>query len=70
MKKDPAKNSGIKRLMDEYRRIFRIPENLEHYSREDYKKAERKFIKNAFMKGKIGVSDDDDTSDNLSDKES
>ncbi len=57
VKKDFNKSSGIKKLMNKYKKMFRIPENLNHYSSEDYKKAERKFIKNACIKGKIEVTD-------------
>ena len=37
--------TGKERLLEHYRRIFRTPENLNHYSPEDYKLAERKFLK-------------------------
>jgi hypothetical protein len=37
--------SGIRLLLNRYRTLFRIPENLDHYSREDYRKAERQFLK-------------------------
>ena len=46
-------NSGIQLLLDRYRTAFRIPENLEHYSDEDYKRAERCFLKYAIKKGPI-----------------
>ena len=39
------KTSGLKSLINRYRKIFRIPENLNHYSDKDYKEAERKFLK-------------------------
>lgn len=42
---------GIKNLLNHYRRIFRIPENVNHYSDEDYRCAERKFVKYALDKG-------------------
>ena len=38
-------NSGIKLLVEKYRKEFRVAENLNHYSQENYKIAERKFIK-------------------------
>lgn len=37
--------NGIKALVRKYRKKFRIPENLNHYTREDYQKAEKKFLK-------------------------
>ena len=39
------KSSGIQSLLHHYRKRFRIPENLNHYSDEDFRKAERKFLK-------------------------
>ena len=39
------KTSGLKSLINKYRKLFRIPENLNHYSDKDYKEAERKFLK-------------------------
>jgi hypothetical protein len=39
------KNQGMKRLVEKGREAFRIRENLEFYSKKDYKAAEKKFIK-------------------------
>ncbi len=44
-------NSGIRKLTQKYRTIFRTPENLNHYSREDFHMAERKFLKHALEDG-------------------
>jgi hypothetical protein len=52
VKKHPIKNQGIRLLVKEYKRVFRIPENLKFYSEKDYKIAERKFIKYAIRSGK------------------
>ena len=38
-------NPGIELLVERYRRDFRRPENTEYYTEDDYKDAERKFIK-------------------------
>lgn len=38
-------NEGIRRLVEQGRKSFRIPENLEFYSEKDLKRAEKKFIK-------------------------
>jgi hypothetical protein len=38
-------NEGIRRLVEQGRKSFRIPENLEFYSDKDLKRAEKKFIK-------------------------
>ncbi|MBL7180499.1 MAG: hypothetical protein ABIK98_00725 [Pseudomonadota bacterium] len=53
MQKEFAKNSGLKMLLEKYQKIFRIPENLNHYSEKDYQIAEKKFIKFALLEGKI-----------------
>jgi hypothetical protein len=37
--------TGKERLLEHYRREFRTPENLNHYSPEDYALAERKYLK-------------------------
>ena len=49
MKNECDKDLGINKLAKKYRELFRIPENLNHYSEEDYKIAERKFLKFALM---------------------
>lgn len=51
MEKVLRRNSGIELLMNRYRKKFRIPENLNHYSKEDYLAAERKFLKYALDAG-------------------
>jgi hypothetical protein len=38
-------NEGIRRLVEQGRKSFRIPENLEFYADKDLKRAEKKFIK-------------------------
>ena len=44
MEKEPRNIAQIQ-LLKRYRKIFRIPENLDHYSKEDFRMAERKFIR-------------------------
>ena len=39
------KKTGTSKIVDLYRNRFRIKENLNHYLHEDYKRAERTFIK-------------------------
>ena len=46
-------NKGIKSLVEIYRALFRIPENLDHYSENDYRTAERRFLKYALEHRKI-----------------
>ena len=48
-----SKNPGLKLLLDKLRREFRIAENLNHYSEENYKIAERKYLKFALSTGEI-----------------
>ncbi|MFC1886290.1 hypothetical protein ACFLZM_04470 [Thermodesulfobacteriota bacterium] len=36
-------DSGIQLLLKKYRKLFRIPENLNFYTEEDYKTAKKKF---------------------------
>ncbi len=45
--------SGIRKLVALYRKQFRIPENLNHYSPEDLLAAERKFIKFSLQDGNL-----------------
>ena len=49
MGKDLTKNAGFKLLLKKYRKVFRIPENLNYYSEKDYQEAERKFLKYALF---------------------
>lgn len=52
MEKKLTKDDGLKLLLKKYRKIFRIPENLDYYSEKDYQMAERKFLKYALVQGK------------------
>ncbi len=47
MKKDQRPDNGILLLIDRYKKIFRTPENLNHYAKPDFREAEKKFIKYA-----------------------
>jgi hypothetical protein len=40
-----SKTAGIKLLIKGYKKQFRIPENLNHYSKKDYQEAEKRFVK-------------------------
>ncbi|NLI81561.1 MAG: hypothetical protein GX443_07715 [Deltaproteobacteria bacterium] len=51
MKKRAQGSDGSQLLLEKYLAIFRTPENLNHYSREDYRIAERKFLKYALEHG-------------------
>ena len=43
--------SGINRLVEKYRRQFRIPENLNYYSERDFHHAERKYLRFCLSRG-------------------
>ena len=43
--KQSEKNIGIRLLVEKGREAFRIAENINYYSEQDYKTAEKKFIK-------------------------
>ena len=53
MKKNANANPGVARLLKEYKKLFRIPENLNFYSEKDYQRAERKFLKYALYTGRV-----------------
>ena len=58
MKKESRTNRGIKSLIRLYKSIFRTPENLNHYSERDYRKAERKFLKLALEQRKTELEEE------------
>jgi hypothetical protein len=45
------KERGIKALIWKGKKRFRIKENLRYYSSEDFKKAEKKFVKECILNG-------------------
>ena len=51
MKDGLRKTAGMSKLYRRYQRAFRIPENLNYYSPEDFKRAQRKFIKLGLTQG-------------------
>jgi hypothetical protein len=55
MEKYSSKDIGIELLLKKYKKIFRIPENLNYYTDEDYRIAEKKFIKYALNEGKVDL---------------
>jgi len=42
---------GMQRIVREYKKQFRIPENLNHYSKKDFQKAEKRFLKFCLQEG-------------------
>jgi len=47
-----SRSNGIERLLRRARREFRIPENLYYYQSEDFKAAEKKFLKLCLIQGR------------------
>lgn len=52
MKKPVEIRNPMKEMVRRYRKKFRIPENLEHYSKQDYEAAEQKYVKMCITRGK------------------
>jgi len=57
MDKKSRYKSGIQLLLEKYRKLFRTPENLDHYSEKDYRNAERKFLKYSLEQRKIEMEE-------------
>lgn len=53
MKKNMNRYDGLQRLIEKQRQLFRIPENLNFYSEEDFLAAERKFLKFVLVNGEV-----------------
>jgi len=51
MKESLNNAAGIQQIIERYKNRFRVPENLNFYSKEDLVAAERKFLKYAIMNG-------------------
>jgi hypothetical protein len=47
-------DKGLRRLIRQGRELFRIRENTQYYSVEDYREAEKKFIKVCILEGRCG----------------
>jgi hypothetical protein len=46
---------GMRRIVKNIRKQFRIPENLNHYTEADFQEAEKKYLKFCLQEG-CGVS--------------
>ncbi|GEM_PF-1447453 len=55
MKGNHKENTGLRQLYETCQKAFRIPENLNYYSVEDFKAAERRFIKHAMLCGCVDL---------------
>jgi hypothetical protein len=53
--KKPLKTTGAKLLVKKYRETFRIPENINYYSKEDYQRAEKKYLRFCLTTGMCEV---------------
>ncbi len=43
--KKPLQTTGAKLLIKKFKNNFRIPENINYYSKEDYQRAEKKYLR-------------------------
>ena len=59
MIRDCSKKDGLENLITLYRKAFQLPENINYYSEQDFKNAERQFVK--FMLHTRALSDDTPT---------
>lgn len=63
VRKNPLQTTGAKLLVKKYRKTFRIPENIDYYSEEDFQRAEKKYLKFCLATGKCenhrGLADGD-----------
>ena len=50
--------SGLKVMVEKYKNMFRIPENVNYYTEEDYRLAERKFLKYLLEQRNPGIERD------------
>jgi hypothetical protein len=49
------KEAGLRKMIRKGREIFQIPENINHYSPENYKVAEKIFIKRCILEGRCDI---------------
>jgi hypothetical protein len=42
---------GVRQLVQKYKQEFRIPENLNHYADEDYRTAEKQYVRFCLKNG-------------------
>jgi hypothetical protein len=58
MKSSSKNKYGIRLLIKRYRSLFRTPENQNYYSEEDYRQAERKFLKYVLEQRRIETQEE------------
>jgi len=49
---DTKKDDGLRRMIRQGRRLFHIAENIDHYSDDSYREAEKKFVKFCVLEGR------------------
>jgi len=49
------RNTGLRKQIRHGKRLFRIPENTDHYSAEQYKVAEKKFITRCILEDRCAL---------------
>jgi hypothetical protein len=54
-----TKENGLKLLVNECRKQFRIPENENHYSEDDFLAAEKQFVKLCLRQGISRITERD-----------
>jgi hypothetical protein len=54
--KKPLQTNGAKLLVNKYKNNFRIPENINYYSKADYERAEKKYLRFCLNTGMCEVS--------------
>ena len=47
-------DKGLRKLIRQGRKLFRIRENTQYYSTDDYREAEKKFVKLCVLEGRCG----------------
>ena len=63
MAKSAQCTTGIELLINKYKNIFRIPENVNHYSENDFQIAERKFLKYVLFDGADRFTNNSESAD-------
>lgn len=56
MEKLMPRQTGIEALLWQHKRSFRIPENIDYYSKEDFRAAEKKYLKLCMTRGGCTLS--------------
>lgn len=50
-----GKNHGLQKKIRHGRQLFRIAENTQYYSAEDYKQAEKQFVKQCIIEERCAI---------------